>query len=108
EMNFERTDIALLQESYPDITPVSGILATTFSTPLSHVNLRASAWGIPNAGDKKAREKFGKLDGKMVYFEVTDTSATLREATAAEIKELEGKLATARHVELPRANLTNP
>ena len=27
------TDIALLQESYPDITPVSGILATTFSTP---------------------------------------------------------------------------
>ena len=107
-MTFARTDIALLQESYPDITPVSGILATTFSTPLSHVNLRASAWGIPNAGDKKAREKFGKLDGKMVYFEVTDTSATVREATAAEIKELEGKLAAAKHVELPQANLTNP
>ena len=107
-MTFARTDIALLQESYPDITPVSGILATTFSTPLSHVNLRASAWGIPNAGDKKAREKFGKLDGKMVYFEVTDTSATVREATAAEIKELEGKLAAAKHVDLPQANLTNP
>ena len=28
-----------------------------FSTPLSHVNLRAGAWGIPNAGDKKAREQ---------------------------------------------------
>ncbi len=107
-MTFARTDIALLQESYPDITPVSGILATAFSTPLSHVNLRASAWGIPNAGDKKAREKFGKLDGKMVYFEVTDTAATLREATAAEIKELEGKLAAAKHVDLPQANLTSP
>ncbi len=107
-MTFARTDIALLQESYPDITPVSGILATTFSTPLSHVNLRASAWGIPNAGDKKAREKFGKLDGKLVYFEVTDTAATLREATAAEIKELEGKLAAAKHVDLPKANLTSP
>ena len=107
-MTFARTDIALIQESYPDITPVAGILATTFSTPLSHVNLRANAWGIPNAGDKKAREKFGKLDGKMVYFEVTDTAATVREATPAEIKELEGKLATARHVELPQANLTNP
>ncbi|MDB4963508.1 MAG: ppsA 1 [Myxococcales bacterium] len=105
-MTFARTDIALIQESYPDITPVSGILATTFSTPLSHVNLRASAWGIPNAGDKKAREKFGKLDGKMVYFEVTDRAATVREATAAEIKELEGKLAQARHVDLPQANLT--
>ena len=66
----------LLQESYPDITPVAGILATQFSTPLSHVNLRASAWGIPNAGDKKAREKFGKLDGKVVYYEVTDTAIT--------------------------------
>ncbi|MBA3453199.1 MAG: PEP/pyruvate-binding domain-containing protein [Deltaproteobacteria bacterium] len=106
-MTFARTDIALLQESYPDITPVSGILATTFSTPLSHVNLRASAWGIPNAGDKKAREKFAKLDGKMVYFEVTDTAATVREATAAEIKELEGKLAADKHVELPQANLTS-
>jgi hypothetical protein len=106
-MTFARTDIALIQESYPDITPVAGILATTFSTPLSHVNLRASAWGIPNAGDKKAREKFGKLDGKMVYFEVTDRAATVREATAAEIKQLEGKLAEARHVDLPQANLTN-
>jgi len=107
-MTFARTDIALLQESYPDITPVAGILATTFSTPLSHVNLRANAWGIPNAGDKKAREKYGKLDGKMVYFEVTDTGATVREATAAEIKELEGKVAAAKHVELPQANLANP
>ena len=60
-MTFERTDIALLQESYPDITPVAGILSTTFSTPLSHVNLRATAWDIPNAGYKKARTEFGKF-----------------------------------------------
>jgi len=104
-LNYDRHDIVLLQESYPDITPVAGIIATVFSTPLSHVNLRAGAWGIPNAGDKKAREKWGKLDGKTVYYEVTDTALTLREATAAEIKELEGKIAAARHVELPPANL---
>src|SRR5262245_31860953 len=66
-LSFERTDIVLLQESYPDITPVAGIIATQFSTPLSHVNLRATAWRIPNAGDKKARDKFAKLDGKVVY-----------------------------------------
>src|SRR5690606_27880041 len=92
-LQFERTDIALLQESYPDITPVAGIIATQFSTPLSHVNLRAIAWKIPNAGDKKAREKFGKLDGKIVYYEVTDTSVTVRPATQAEIAELETKVA---------------
>jgi hypothetical protein len=106
-LTFDRHDIALLQDSYPDITPVAGIIATKFSTPLSHVNLRAGAWGIPNAGDKKARDKWGKLDGKLVYYEVTDTAITLREATAPEIAELENKIAKAKHVELPAADLTN-
>ncbi len=105
---FARHDVVLLQESYPDITPVAGILATTFSTPLSHVNLRANAWGIPNAGDKKAREKYGKLHGRVVYYEVTDTGATLREATTAEITELEGKLVVNKTVTLPSANTENP
>jgi hypothetical protein len=108
KLTFARTDIVLLQESYPDITPVAGILATQFSTPLSHVNLRANAWGIPNAGDKKAREKFAKLDGKIVYYEVADTSATLREATQAEIRELEGRILDAKTVTLPPAQLDNP
>ncbi|MBA3499185.1 MAG: pyruvate, phosphate dikinase, partial [Deltaproteobacteria bacterium] len=107
-LTFERHEIVLLQESYPDITPVAGILATTFSTPLSHVNLRANAWGIPNAGDKKAREKFGKLEGKIVYYEVTETKIVLREATPAEIKELEGKLLDRKTVRLPPAQIDNP
>jgi Pyruvate phosphate dikinase, AMP/ATP-binding domain len=105
---FDRHDIVLLQESYPDITPVAGILATSFSTPLSHVNLRAGAWGIPNAGDKKARDKYAALDGKVVYYEVTDTTLTLRVATQAEIDELEHKIAQAKHVDLPQADTTSP
>ena len=105
---FARNEIVLLQESYPDISPVAGILATEFSTPLSHVNLRATAWDIPNAGDKKARGKYQALDGNMVFYEVTDTAVTVRLATPAEIKEAETKVAIARHVELPVANLTNP
>ncbi|HSD89238.1 MAG TPA: PEP/pyruvate-binding domain-containing protein [Kofleriaceae bacterium] len=105
---FDRHDIVLLQESYPDITPVAGIIATQFSTPLSHVNLRAGAWGIPNAGDKKAREKFGKLDGKVVYFEVTDTKDVVREATAEEVKTLEQNIYNAKHVDLPQADTATP
>ena len=107
-LTFDRNDIVLLQESYPDITPVAGILATQFSTPLSHVNLRATAWKIPNAGDKKARDKFGKLDGKTVYYEVTDTSIVLREATAQEVKDHEQRKVEARTVRLPKANTTDP
>jgi hypothetical protein len=104
---FDRNDIALIQESYPDITPVAGIIATQFSTPLSHVNLRAGAWGIPNAGDKKPRDKYARLDGKVVYYEVTDTAITLREATAAERKELENRVYKAKHVTLPAADTTS-
>jgi hypothetical protein len=104
-VNFDRHDIVLLQESYPDISPVAGIIATQFSTPLSHVNLRAGAWGIPNAGDKKAREKYGKFDGKTVYYEVSDTKDTMREATPAEIKELEKSIYEQKHVELPKADI---
>ena len=107
KLTFDRHDIVLLQESYPDITPVAGILATTFSTPLSHVNLRANAWKIPNAGDKRAREKFAALDGKTVYYEVTDTSVVMREATAAEIEELEHRIIERKTVRLPPANLDN-
>lgn len=107
-LTFGRHEIVLLQESYPDITPVAGILATTFSTPLSHVNLRANAWGVPNAGDKKARDKYEKLDGKHVYYEVTDTSVVVREATPAEIQEQEGKIAAGKRVELPAARIDDP
>ncbi|MEZ4367378.1 MAG: PEP/pyruvate-binding domain-containing protein [Kofleriaceae bacterium] len=103
-LTFDRHDIVLLQESYPDITPVAGILATTFSTPLSHVNLRAVAWGIPNAGDKEARARYAALDGKVVYYEVTDVGATMREATAAEIKAFGEARVAARKVDLPRAD----
>ncbi len=105
DLIFERSDIALLQESYPDITPVSGVLSTTFSTPLSHVNLRATAWNVPNAGYKKARAEFGKYDGKIVYYEVTDAAVTLREATPEEIRQYEAKRAQAKHVDLPPADL---
>ena len=108
QLTFERHDIALLQESYPDITPVAGILSTTFSTPLSHVNLRAGAWNIPNAGYKKARAEFGKLDGVVVVYEVTDAKLTLRKATAAEIAAHDANVVAVRTVTLPKANLDDP
>lgn len=107
QLTFDRHDIVLLQEAYPDISPVSGILATVFSTPLAHVNLRATAWGIPNAGYVRAHAEYGHLDGKKVYLEVTDTGHVLREATAQEIAELEKKMDDARTVDMPTPRLDN-
>ncbi|MDP6946011.1 MAG: PEP/pyruvate-binding domain-containing protein, partial [Myxococcota bacterium] len=102
---FERTDIVLLQESYPDISPVSGILATVFSTPLAHVNLRARAWNIPNAGFVDAREAYGALDGEMVYMAVDDARHVLRQATSDEIAAAKMRALKRRQVTLPKADL---
>lgn len=87
DLQFKRSDIVLLQESYPDIPPVAGIITSHFSTPLSHVNLRATAWGIPNAGDKKAYEHYADLAGKTVFLAVTEQGITLRLATAEELAQ---------------------
>lgn len=103
---FDRDQIVILQESYPDITYVSGIIATIFSTPLSHVNLRAKAWNIPNAGIKDAGKKYAKLDGKTVILEVKDADYTLREATEDEVKAWKEAKVAARTVVVPAGDLT--
>ncbi len=105
ELLFARDEIVILQKSYPDISPVAGILSTVFSTPLAHVNLRAEAWDIPNAGYKSAVAQYRALDGKTVVFEVRDVDHTLRAATAAEIEEWRRKSSSAREVRLPAADV---
>jgi len=105
DLLFDRRDIVVLQESYPDIAPVAGILSTVFSTPLSHVNLRAKEWQIPNAGYKDAGTKYKPLDGKIVYLEVGDIDHTLRLATRAEIAEADKRAQAKHHVAVPRPDL---
>jgi hypothetical protein len=102
---FERDQIVILQEAYPDISAVSGIISTKFSTPLSHVSLRAKTWNIPNAGVKDAVSKHKALDGKTVWFEVTDLGYTLREATPEEVKAWQAAKNAARVVKIPTADI---
>ena len=102
---FDRDEIVLLQESYPDISPVAGIITTKFSTPLSHVNLRARSWRIPNAGLVDAFRLYGALDGQVVLLEVADNRHTLRKASAAEIAAFEKRRTERRTVPVPPADL---
>ncbi len=85
ELTFDPNEIVVLTTPLADITPVSGIISEQFSTPLSHVSLRAKAWRIPNIGLKGARESLKALDGKTVFFEAKGGEHTIREATPAEI-----------------------
>src|SRR5262249_30873624 len=103
---FDRDDVVVLQESYPDIVPVAGILTTIFCTPLSHVNLRAKEWSIPNASFKEAGGRFRELEGKIVYYQVRDLDLVLREATPQEIQKWAARKKEARAVRVPPLDLT--
>ncbi len=105
-LNFNEDDIVLLQSSYPDISPVSGVITTKFSTPLSHVNLRASAWGIPNATIKNALSELTKFDAKLVFYEVTEAGYTMREATPDELLQHTKVKADKTKVTMPEADLS--
>ncbi len=105
DLVFDRDQVVILQESYADITPVSGIISTKFSTPLSHVNLRAKTWNIPNAGIKDAATKYKALDGKVVVLSVGDIEYELREATADEVTAWKDAKTAARTVKVPAADL---
>ena len=104
-LSFAPDEIVLLPESLPDITPVAGIVSQGFSTPLAHVNLRAGAWGIPNVGASDAMQKYAKLAGKTVVLEASESTYSLREATAAEIAAAAQAKQEAGKVQIPKANL---
>ncbi len=90
-MDFERDEVVVLHEVPMDIQPVAGVIAVQFATPLSHVNLRARAWGIPNIGLKSAVTQAKPLAGKWVYLRARADGFELREATAEEIAKVKAK-----------------
>jgi hypothetical protein len=89
EVLFDRRDVVILGELPGDITPVAGILTTTFTTPLSHVNMRATAWGIPNGywKDAATQARAAGLEGKVVVLDVAADAArpSPSAATAEEV-----------------------
>lgn len=102
---FAPDEIVILPEPLTDITPVAGIISQSFSTPLSHVNLRAAAWDIPNVGLRDAAKTYAALEGKVVRFEAGPTSATVRLATPAEIDTAKKEKRERTTVLVPKANL---
>lgn len=62
-------EILILNEFPLNLPPVKGVIISQPSTPLSHINLLAKGWGIPNAYIKNAPELFKEYDGRWVKFE---------------------------------------
>jgi hypothetical protein len=106
ELTFDPAEIVIIHTPLSDITPVAGIISETFSTPLSHVSLRAKGWGIPSVGLKQATARLAELVGKPVYFEARDADYVVRAATAAELAAFAARTQRVRHVVLPAADLS--
>lgn len=70
-------DIVVMKRVPDDVPRVSGIINAQFTTPLSHTNVLASGWKIPNCIQKDIFEIITKnaLDEKWVRFEVSSTSS---------------------------------
>jgi hypothetical protein len=66
-------EILVLKEVPLDLPPVAGIIISQPTSPLSHINLLAKGWNIPNAYIKNANELFRKFDGYWFEFETTLT-----------------------------------
>lgn len=80
-------EILVLNEVPISLPPVAGIIVSKPSTPLSHINLLAKGWGIPNAYIKDADELFKEFDGKWVQLETDLTEYKLRPANKEMLDE---------------------
>jgi len=97
-------DIALLRTAPIRLPPVAGIISSTFTTPINHVNLLAKSWGIPNAYKADAETLWASLVGKQVVLDTRGAAITVRLATQTEIRAAERTRAV-RAVRVPAADL---
>ena len=105
QLTYNSEEVIILNEAIPDLTVVSGVISEEFSTPLSHVALRARSWGIPHIGLRNASTQFKHLDGEIVFFESTSDNYTLRKATKDEIAHWEEEKNKVREVVMPSLDL---
>jgi len=98
-------EILVLDEVPIQLPPVAGIITSKPSTPLSHINLLAKGWGIPNAYIKNARELLKQYDGWWVSFETKRDSYSVKRADLNQLREYQRRLAQRLDVMKPRYNL---
>ena len=98
-------EILVLDEVPVQLPPVAGIITSQPSTPLSHINLLAKGWGIPNAYIKNAKELFKQYDGWWVSFETLREKYTIKRADLNQLREYQKRQAERLDVMKPRFDL---
>jgi hypothetical protein len=78
-------EILVLSEVPVTLPPVAGIIITKPSTPLSHINLLAKSWGVPNAYIRDAASVFKQYNERWVVFDVEKGKYRVRPAQKADL-----------------------
>ncbi len=99
-------EILVLDEVPVHLPPVAGIITSQPSTPLSHINLLAKGWGIPNAYIKNAKELLKQYDGWWVSFETLREKYTIKRADMNQLREYQRRQAERLDVMKPRYDLS--
>lgn len=71
-------EIVVFKELPLDLPPVSGIILSEISSPLSHINILAKGWNIPNAYIKNANDLLRQYDGRWMEISTTLTNYTIK------------------------------
>ncbi|MFY9607325.1 MAG: PEP/pyruvate-binding domain-containing protein [Blastocatellia bacterium] len=105
ETVIDRNQIVIFKEAPVQLTPLSGIITTETASPLSHVNMLAKSWGIPNARIRNADELFKQLEGKYVRLEVGENDYSLAPADPREVEDRNRQWMKRGDLVTPRADL---
>lgn len=98
-------EILVLDEVPVQLPPVAGVITSQPSTPLSHINLLAKGWGIPNAYVKNAQTLLKQYDGWWVEFDARRDGYSIKRAGIDQLREYQRRLAQRLDVMKPRFNL---
>src|SRR6266511_1398627 len=99
-------EILVLDEVPVQLPPVAGVITSHPSTPLSHINLLAKGWGIPNAYIKNAQTLLKQYDGWWVEFDVRRDTYTIKRADNNALDEYQKRLKERLDVMKPRSDLS--
>lgn len=81
-----------------------GVITTKMSSPLSHINIRATSWKIPNSYILDANIKYASLNNKAVHYEVKKDGFTIKEIPPSLIDK--GLSLVSKKIKIPLANIT--
>ncbi|MFY9571960.1 MAG: PEP/pyruvate-binding domain-containing protein, partial [Blastocatellia bacterium] len=101
----DRNQIVIFKEVPIHLTPLAGIITTEAASPLSHVNMLARSWSIPNATIRNADKLFKQLEGKYVRLEVRDNDYSLTPADPREVDARNREWVKRSDLVTPRADL---